>query len=161
MPVAAPSPDAAEESVMEFVKDRVLMDDVHGRFVIDEAKSPKRITIDFRPTKAEKKLAIYKLDGDTLTFARHTKSNKLLPADFDPDPEAGVIVVVYTRLKGDRPPKDKPAPGVKPGSTDLPAIKGPVAPPARNLQREVDQLREQLQRLEKELKERRPDGPGQ
>jgi uncharacterized protein (TIGR03067 family) len=143
----------ATEPDMTYVKDRVLEGDgVHGRFHLDERMTPKRITFDM-PKQEEPKTAIYRLDGDTLVIAYHNRSSKLIPIDFEPDEQSGVTVEIYERVKGDPPTKKKPA-------ADVPRADRVPEPPARrtdrDIQKEVDQLREQLKRLEQELKDRKP-----
>jgi uncharacterized protein (TIGR03067 family) len=150
----SPGVNAAEPDAT-FVKDRILTGDgAHGRFQIDESKSPKRITIQM-PKDDYAKLAIYRLEGDSLVIAYHTRSSRLIPIDFEVDEQNGVTVEVYERVKGDPPPKKKPA-------TDAPRTDRKAEPPVprtdRDIQKEVDQLREQLKRLEQELKDRKARG---
>jgi hypothetical protein len=138
---------------MTYVKDRILAGDgAHGRFRIDERASPKRITLEMSKEE-EAKTAIYRLDGDTLVIAYYTRNGRLIPIDFELDEQNSITVEVYERVKGDPPIKKKPA-------LDVPRADRPFEPPAqridRDLQKEVDQLRERLKRLEQELKDRKP-----
>jgi RNA polymerase sigma factor (sigma-70 family) len=153
-------PDANLESrSIEILKDRLLgSDGKHGRLHLDETKSPRRIGFEMPGQGSRGMSGIYKLEGDRLTIASYARSGKLIPVGFEPDGENGISVIVYERFKGDRPP---PAPP----SRDLPRIPESAPPrPAptveRDLQKEVDQLREQLKRLEKLLKEQKPGPPG-
>jgi hypothetical protein len=137
---------------MIYVKDRVLAGDGHGRVRLDDRASPKRITFEMSK-EDEARTAIYRLDAETLVIAYYTRNGKLLPIDFESDEQHGVTVEVYERVKGDPPPKKKPA-------ADVPRADRVPEPPARrtdrDLQKEVDQLRERLRRLEQELMERKP-----
>jgi RNA polymerase sigma factor (sigma-70 family) len=131
---------------MEFLKDRVLMSDgTHGRVRLDELKSPRQIMITMGTPDEPPITGIYKLEADRLTIASCAKSAKLIPTGFEPEPEAGITVTVYERQKA------QPA-------ASVPQTEPPVKGPPRHLQKEIDQLREQLRRLEKELKDGK-DGP--
>jgi uncharacterized protein (TIGR03067 family) len=151
----SPGSNAAEPDAT-FVKDRILTGDgAHGRFQIDESKSPKRITIQM-PKDEYAKTAIYRLEGDSLVIAYHTRSSRLIPIDFEVDEQNEVTVEVYERVKGDPPPKKKPA-------IDAPRTDRKAEPPApradRDIQKEIDQLRGHLKRLEQELKDRKQPDP--
>src|SRR5262249_43075577 len=146
-----PKPGMPGEPDVTFVKDRILAGDgAHGRFQIDESKSPKRITIQM-PKDDYAKSAIYRLEGDSLVIAYHTRSSRLIPIDFEVDEQNGVTVEVYERVKGDPPPRKKPAADVPRPVPDPPARRSD-----RDIQKEIDQLREHLKRLEQELKDRKP-----
>ena len=114
---------------------------------MDEAKAPRQITLTLGKQPSRQVTGIYKLEGDQLTISASTKSPKLIPTGFDPDPDAGVQVSVYERPKP--PPAPAAAPGMRPGRSPGPK------PPARDLQKEIDLLREQLKRLESEVKDRK------
>jgi RNA polymerase sigma factor (sigma-70 family) len=144
--------DPKRPESMEFLKDRVLWGDgVHGRVRLDEGKSPRQITITMGKPDDPPMTGIYKLEADRLTIALCTKSPKLIPTGFDPDPEAGISVMVLERPKSPMP--STAAPGERPKADPPPKA------PVRDLQKEIDQLREQLKRLEKELKGRTTGGP--
>jgi uncharacterized protein (TIGR03067 family) len=129
---------------VEFLKDRVLSSDgSHGRVRIDEAKVPRQIAISFSKPDEMPMVGIYKIEGDRLYMACSSKTTKLIPTDFEADDD--VRVIVYER------PRPQATPPAGPPRID-PAAK---TPRERDLQKEIDQLREQLQRLEKELKERK------
>ena len=120
-------------------------DGTHGHIRVDEAESPRQLTITLGKQPTEPTITgIYKLEGDRLTISSSTKSPKLIPTGFDPDPDAGVQVSVYER----------PKPPAASASKDSPRADPPAKAPARDLQKEIDQLREQLKRLERELKDR-------
>ncbi|HEX3151394.1 MAG TPA: sigma-70 family RNA polymerase sigma factor [Gemmataceae bacterium] len=128
----------------EFVKDRVLTSDgSHGRVRIDETKSPRQMSMTMAKPEDNPMVGIYKFEGDRLFIACSTKTVKLIPVDFEADDD--VRVAVYERPKMAAPP---------PPSTPRiePATKVPMQ---RDLQKEIDQLREQLKRLEQELKDRK------
>src|SRR5699024_3566163 len=85
------------------------------------------------------------------------------------DPEAGINVMVFERAKGDRPPSPRREPPRIPAASgttlpsatplmDPPKLDAP-RPPERDLHKEIDQLREQLRRMEKLLQERPPARP--
>ena len=113
--------------IIEFVKDRILTEGgTHGRFRLDEAKSPKRITFEM-PREGGPKTAIYQIDGDQLVLAYCNKSSKLIPTDFTPDAENNISVEVYERVKGDRPIKVEP-PRVL--NSDTAPVMNLVPPPA-------------------------------
>jgi RNA polymerase sigma-70 factor (ECF subfamily) len=136
-----------ELDTLEILKDRVLASDgTHGRVRVDETKSPRQITITLGKQPTDLISGIYKLEGDRLTIASSTKSPKLIPTGFDADPDAGIRVDVFERPK-------TPAPSSSP--RDAPKADPAPKPPARDLQNEIDQLREHLKRLEKELKDRK------
>jgi RNA polymerase sigma factor (sigma-70 family) len=179
------TPEAANEMLIEIVKDRILVGNgSHGRVRIDTSKEPKQITIEITAgQKAEFHRFIYKIEGDMLTMAGVTNSPKLVPIDFDVAPGSSVVVEAYERVKGPPPSPKPPAstPGLVPtvapmdprsSRNDLPII--PIAPPddlrvppppeaknvptkpaERDLLKEIDQLREQIKQLEKLLKERK------
>jgi uncharacterized protein (TIGR03067 family) len=146
----APGPDEKPTTALEFLKDRILAGSGHGRVRLDETKSPRQITITVGDE--DPPTGIYKLEGDRLTIATHNKNAKLVPAGFEPDKEAGITVTVYERPQ---PPTTPPAVAPKDSSKADP----PPKAPARDLQKEIDQLREQLKRLETELKDRKPKDP--
>jgi uncharacterized protein (TIGR03067 family) len=147
-------PDAKRPESMEFLKDRILASDgTHGRVRLDESKSPRQITITTGKPDESSLTGIYKLEADRLTIASYTKSPRLIPTGFEPDADAGITVMILERPK----PLDKNSDG-GPAIT-IPDAPKPVRPPARDLQKEIDQLREQLKRLEKELKDRNPVEP--
>jgi RNA polymerase sigma factor (sigma-70 family) len=95
-------PVTEQTQTLEFLKDRVLAGDGHGRFRVDESKSPKQLTITLTK-RSETTIAIYTLENDRLTIASCGSSTKLIPTTFEPDPEAGISISVY-----ERPRKDKP-----------------------------------------------------
>jgi uncharacterized protein (TIGR03067 family) len=140
----SPAADREKQaSALEFLQDRVLTTDgTHGRIRLDESKSPKQVTITLGKRGEAPVTGIYRLDGDRLVIAASSKSPKLVPTDFEHDPEAGVSVTVYERPR---------APVAAPSA---PRADPSPRPPARDLQREIDQLREHLRRLERELKDR-------
>jgi uncharacterized protein (TIGR03067 family) len=141
------SPDAQRQEALEFLKDRVLSaDGTHGRVRLDEAKAPPQITLGLGKPGEPPMTGIYKLEGDRLVIASCTKSPKLIPTTFESDPDAGICVIILERQKSPPPAPSTPA--------DTPKTDSPRKPPARDLQKEIDQLREQLKRLEKELKDR-------
>jgi uncharacterized protein (TIGR03067 family) len=141
-------PEVGRQETLEFLKDRVLSaDGTHGRVRIDDAKAPRQISLGLGKPGEPPLTDIYKLEGDRLVIASCTKSPKLVPTTFDPDPDAGIGVIVLERQK--TPP---PAPAAP---KDSPRVEPQSKPPARDLQKEIDQLREQLKRLEKELKDRK------
>jgi uncharacterized protein (TIGR03067 family) len=152
-----------ESGSLEILHDRLLTPDgKHGRVRLDESKSPKRIVFEL-PGK-DTLSGIYKLEGDRWTIAAHNKSTKLVPIAFEPDAESGISVTVLERAKEVRPPALESEVGVRRGMT-LPSRPMPVAtqgPPEApgdsrdvlDLRKEVDQLREQIKRLEKLLKDR-------
>ena len=150
-PVAQPT----IEDNMEIVKDHILIGSGHGRIQIDESTSPKRMAIEIPKDGSEVVRCIFRLDGDKLTMAGYERSGKLIPVDFEPDAGNGISLLVYERVKGPRPPRAS-KPNSK-GITEERLI--PVGTAPRDLQKEVDQLREQIKRLEKELKERPPINP--
>jgi hypothetical protein len=124
---------------MEFIRDHVLSaDGTHGRVRLDETKVPKQITIALGKPGDAPTVGIYKLEGDKLVIASSSKSPKLIPTGFEPDADAGIEVMILERSKTLPPTATKADPPSKPSSRDL--------------QKEIDQLRAQLQRLEKELK---------
>jgi uncharacterized protein (TIGR03067 family) len=134
----------ATGETLEILKDRVLPSDgTHGRIQLDETKSPRQVTIVMGKQPNDVMTGIYKLEGDRLTIASCTRSAKLIPTGFDPDPDAGVSVSVYER------PKAAPS-----SPRDASKADAPAKAPSRDLHKEIDQLREQLKRLEKELKDR-------
>ena len=140
-------PDEQRKETLEFLKDRVLSaDGTHGRVRLDEAKAPRQITLTMGKPGEPPVTGIYRLDGEHLVIASSTKSPKLVPTTFESDPDAGISVMILERQKS--PP---PAPSAP---TDAPRTGPSRKPPARDLQKEIDQLREQLKRLEKELKDR-------
>jgi RNA polymerase sigma factor (sigma-70 family) len=142
---------------LEFLKDRVLTQEgTYGRIVVDESKSPRQITITMQK-ETDQTVGIYKIEGDRLTIADCHKSSKLVPTGFEPDADAGILVTVYERAKpGAAPPAGKA--GTEKAKR-IPAATGKAAsdepPPPRDLAKEVEQLREQLQQLEMELKRRK------
>ncbi|MBO0699475.1 MAG: sigma-70 family RNA polymerase sigma factor, partial [Zavarzinella sp.] len=130
-------PDSKRPEVMEFLKDRVLLSDgTHGRVRIDESKSPRQITITMGKADDPPVTGIYKLEADRLTIASWNKSGKLIPTGFEPDTEAGITVMVLERTKA-LPQAVSPPESPK----NDPLIK---APPARDLRKEIDQLRDHL-----------------
>jgi RNA polymerase sigma factor (sigma-70 family) len=136
-----PVQSGQKPDTIEFLKDRVLSSEgSHGRFRIDESKSPRQIAMTMARPDDNPMVGIYKIEGDRLFIACSSKSIKLVPTDFEADDD--VRVTVYERPKVAAPP----APRTEPT---------PKAPRERDLQKEVDQLREQLKRLENELKERK------
>jgi uncharacterized protein (TIGR03067 family) len=144
--------DSKRPETLEFLKDRVLSSDgVHGRVRLDEGKSPRLITITMGKPDEAPTTGIYKLEGDRLTIASCGKSDKLIPTGFEPDAGAGITVTVLERPR-------TPMPSTSAAPERPKAETTPVAP-VRDLQKEIDQLREQLKRLEKQLKERKPDEP--
>ena len=141
-------PATGDSDTLEILKDRVLASDgTHGRIRVDEARARGRLTLTLGKQPTDEVTGIYKLEGDRLTISASTKSPKLIPTGFDPDPDAGVQVSVYER------PKPPPAPAAAPRDATR-ADPGPK-PPARDLQKEIDLLREQLKRLEREVKDRK------
>jgi RNA polymerase sigma factor (sigma-70 family) len=153
---------------IEFINDRVLaFDGTHGKFWIDESKSPKQITITIAKQPNDTTRGIYKLEGDRLTIASYNGPGKLLPTTFEPDPDAHVSVMVLERQRTPAPPPqleparsaprtDTAVPSREPTRpTEREAIREVPRAPERDLLKEIDQLREQLKRLEKELKDRR------
>ncbi|HKB04307.1 MAG TPA: sigma-70 family RNA polymerase sigma factor [Gemmataceae bacterium] len=165
-----PRPPDGKDEVLEFVKDRVLISTGrHGRIRIDASRDPKQMTLDITADgKTEFQRFIYKLEGDTLTLAGCHTSEKLVPIDFEPDQAAGIDVLVHERSKGPRPVKVSDG-GVVGGMT-LPSPRLPAgtparppesadSPAARDLRKEVDELREQIKRLERALKDRKPEPP--
>lgn len=144
--VSAQGPPGERAETIEFLKDRLLGVKGHGRVRLDETKSPRQITIatgDEAP-----RTGIYKLEGDRLTIATSARSSKLVPLGFEADPEEEIRVTVYERPK---PPSSSAA--------TTPRADPPSKGPPRDLQKEIDQLREQLKRLEMELKDRKPVEP--
>jgi RNA polymerase sigma factor (sigma-70 family) len=138
---------------LEFLKDRVLTSDGgHGRFTIDESKSPKQITITITKQPNETTRGIYKIEGDRLTIASYNGPGKLLPTAFEPDDKARINVMVLERQKVPPPPPPKleSAPQQPVADSAVPS-RDSVRPPERDLLKEIDQLREQLKRLEIEL----------
>jgi hypothetical protein len=113
---------------------------------LDEAKSPRQISLTTGKPGEPGLTGIYKLEGDRLVIASCTKSPKLVPTTFESDPDAGISVIILERQKSPLPAPSAP--------TDTPRTDPHGKPPARDLKKEVDQLREQLKRLEKELKDR-------
>jgi uncharacterized protein (TIGR03067 family) len=154
---------------LEIIKDRVLASDgTHGRFQIDESRSPKQISITIGKQPGDTTKGIYKLEGDRLTIASYNGPGKLLPTAFEPDPDTRISVMVLERQKAPpSPPKVEPArslpraeaqPRIEPAIPPIPEreqFKNPSRAPERDLIREIDQLKEQLKRLEKELKDRK------
>lgn len=138
---------ATADEFMEVVNDRILLGKGHGRIQVDESVSPKRIIIDSREGPIH---CIFRVHGDVWTMACYDKPGKLIPIDFEPDVANGISVIVYERAKGSRPSRNSDS-GASGSIRELPIAPG-TAP--RDLQKEVDQLREQVKRLEKELKER-------
>ena len=136
--------DVKSTAALEILQDRFLTGGGYGRIRLDESKSPKQFTLTPGKQGDPPVTGIYRLDGDRLVLAACTKSVKLVPTDFEPDPEAGITVMLYERPRA--PVATPPVPRAAP----------PVQPPARDLQKEIDQLRDQLKRLEKLLQERQP-----
>ena len=71
---------------------------------LDPASNPK--CLDFRPLKGfgvfKKGLifeSVYKLDGDTLTWAVHIGRERNRPISFDKPTDAGAIVIVLNRVR--------------------------------------------------------------
>jgi RNA polymerase sigma factor (sigma-70 family) len=143
--------------VIEFLRDRVLTSDGgHGRYTIDESKSPKQITMTILKQPNETMSGIYKLEGDRLTISVYRGPAKLLPTAFEPDPDAHINVLVLEREKVlAAPPKVEPIPQ-RPLADPAVPWRESARPADRDLLKEIDQLREQLRRLEKELKNQKP-----
>jgi RNA polymerase sigma factor (sigma-70 family) len=149
-PIDLAMPDAFAGATMEILKDRILFGTgIHGRVQVDESKSPRQMVIEIRKDGVEVRRCIFRLDGDVLTMAFYDKPGKLIPADFEPDPDNGVSVHVYERLKDVQPPRAEKA------GTYQQRPKT-ARPPERDLQKEVDQLREQLKRLQNKLNQPLP-----
>ena len=153
-----PVPAERQNEYVEFLKNRILLSNgTHGRFRLEDSKSPKQITITFASKSEGPVNGIYKIEGDRLTIASYNKSGKLIPTTFEPDPEAGIAVEVYERQKAVPPPMPTRPSAQPPSAYQAPRADRPpptIRPPERNLLKEIDQLREQLRRLEKELKSR-------
>lgn len=143
---------------LEFIKDRVLaFDGMHGRFTVDESKSPKQITLTLAKQPNDSQRGIYKLEGDRLTIASYNGQGKLLPTTFESDPDARISVMVLERQKVPLPPPTQPEPVREVPRVDPPLrTEVPIQKvPERDLLKEIDQLRQQIKRLEKELKDRK------
>jgi RNA polymerase sigma factor (sigma-70 family) len=165
-----PVSGAGADDSMEIVKDRVLTSDGrHGRFRLDESKSPRQIRFEMPGESKGPNTGIYKLEGDRLTIASHNRSANLVPIKFESNAEDGIRVVVYERVKGEVPPPTRREPPRVPAASDttLPSSPPlndapklePPRPTERDLHKELDQLREQLKRLEKLLQDRKPGEP--
>jgi RNA polymerase sigma factor (sigma-70 family) len=154
--------DKRSPDTLEFLKDRVLSSDgSHGRVRVDETQSPRRITMVMIKSGEETISGIYKLEGDRLTIAVCGKSPKLVPSGFEPDSDLGIQVLELDRARmpaenspvGARDKSESPRP-----SSALPADSaggiGTTVSPPHDLKKEIEQLREKLERLEKELKDR-------
>jgi RNA polymerase sigma factor (sigma-70 family) len=154
-----PGGNSREESI-EFLKDRVLVSDgTHGRFKLDLSKSPKQITITMvGKDRDDIQTGIYKIEGDLLTIAIYNGPGKLVPTVFEPDNESHVQVVIYQRMKPTPPPAPSaPILDLPKRAPSMPAESHaiPSQPAERDLVKEIDQLKEQIRRLEKALKDRK------
>lgn len=180
-PYAYQDPEDASASLIEIVKDRILVGNgSHGRIRIEASKEPKQMTIEITAgAKIESHRFIFKVEGDKFTMAGVSESPRLIPIDFEGAP--GVNIETYERVKEPPLPRkssapsvrsdasakkddlspadsDSPRPTIRVAPTDLkvPAIPSPVdKSPERDLKQEIDQLREQIKQLEKMLKERK------
>lgn len=143
--------DGREETV-EFLKDRILSSDgMHGLVKLDESKSPKQITIVMAPGKSGETVSgIYKIEANRLTIAVYTGKGKLIPTSFEPDRDAQINVTAYMREPQPSTPINPPL--VSEASPPVRNVDLPLQAPKRDLLKELDQLREQIKRLEKELK---------
>ena len=140
------TPDEQRQAALEFVRDRVLTPD--GKYARVELKeSGDRRLIAILPGKdgGTPTTGIYRLDGDRLTIASSNKSPKLVPLRFEADPDAGITVEVFER------PKSPPAVAPK----DSPKVDPASKAPARDLQKEVEELRVQVRKLEQMLREKK------
>ena len=72
-----------------------------GEFVIDPEKSPK--ALDFKITKGpdagKTQLAVYEIDGDSLTFCVTEAGSKKRPEALEAKADTGVTMFVFKRVK--------------------------------------------------------------
>jgi uncharacterized protein (TIGR03067 family) len=75
-----------------------------ARFLVDPSKDPKEIEVIYTvgSGRYQKRLGIYKLEGDTLTLSMSNFNADQPPTKFaaDPNPGSGIIYGVYHREKG-------------------------------------------------------------
>ena len=141
-----PTKESLGGATIEFLKDRLFIEDKHNVVSLSEGQFPKKMTIQKRGEDTLTRF-IYKLEGETLTLAQSTKSAKSVPDDFAADAELGITVMVYRRVPAGTPIPPLPIPSIaKPMDQKRPSVD-------RDLKKEIDALRNQLQLLEKKLEQ--------